>query len=132
MIKLRQFQSADLNALYAVLLATGHEGGDASHFYEEAKLMGHIYSAPYALFEPALVLVVDGDEVAGFAAGAIDTCCGRTFSNKTGGRRSAADILILKRRHSPAGPPTSAGPLRSITRNAPRTTWWMPIRPISI
>jgi hypothetical protein len=64
MIKLRQFQSADLNALYAVLLATGHEGGDASHFYEEAKLMGHIYSAPYALFEPALVLVVDGDEVA--------------------------------------------------------------------
>lgn len=36
--------------------------------------MGHIYSPPYALLEPGLVLVaVDGDEVAGFAAGAIDT-----------------------------------------------------------
>jgi hypothetical protein len=41
MIKLRQFRSADLNALYAISLATGHEGGDASHLYEDAKLMGH-------------------------------------------------------------------------------------------
>jgi hypothetical protein len=73
-MKLRQFRSGDLNALYAISLATGHEGGDASHLYEDAKLMGHVYSAPYALLEPALVLVVvDGDEVAGFAAGAIDT-----------------------------------------------------------
>ncbi len=74
MIKLRQFRSGDLNALYAVSLATGHEGGDASHLYEDAELMGHIYSAPYAILEPGPVLVaVDGDEVAGFAAGAIDT-----------------------------------------------------------
>jgi GNAT superfamily N-acetyltransferase len=73
-IKLRQFRSGDLNALYAISLATGHEGGDASHLYEDAKLMGHIYSAPYALLEPTLVLVVvDGDEVVGFAAGTIDT-----------------------------------------------------------
>jgi GNAT superfamily N-acetyltransferase len=73
-IKLRQLRSGDLNALYAISLATGHEGGDASHLYEDAKLMGHVYSAPYALLEPTLVLVVvDGDEVVGFAAGAIDT-----------------------------------------------------------
>jgi GNAT superfamily N-acetyltransferase len=74
MIKLRQFQSEDLNALYAISLATGHEGGDASYLYRDANLMGHIYSAPYALLEPDLVLVViDGDGVAGFALGAIDT-----------------------------------------------------------
>ena len=74
MITLRQFRSGDLNTLYAISLATGHEGGDASHLYEDARLMGHIYSAPYALLEPALVLVVvDGNEVVGFAAGAIDT-----------------------------------------------------------
>jgi hypothetical protein len=74
MIKLRPFRSADLNALYAISLATGHKGGDASHLYEDAELMGHIYSAPYALIEPDLVLVVeDGDVVAGFAVGAIDT-----------------------------------------------------------
>jgi GNAT superfamily N-acetyltransferase len=73
-IKLRQFQSEDLNALYAISLATGHEGGDASHLYRDVKLMGHINSAPYALLEPDLVLVViDGDGVAGFAAGVIDT-----------------------------------------------------------
>ena len=74
MIRLREFRSGDLDALYAISLATGHEGGDASHLYKDAELMGHIYSAPYALLEPGLVLVaVDGDEVAGFAAGAIDT-----------------------------------------------------------
>src|SRR5260370_29056465 len=73
-MKLRQFRSGEASPLYAISLATGHEGGDASHLYEDAKLMGHVYSAPYALLEPALVLVVvDGDEVAGFAAGAIDT-----------------------------------------------------------
>jgi GNAT superfamily N-acetyltransferase len=71
---LRRFQSEDLNALYAVSLATGHEGSDASHLYRDAELMGHIYSAPYALLEPDLVLIViDGDGVAGFAAGATDT-----------------------------------------------------------
>jgi GNAT superfamily N-acetyltransferase len=73
-ITLRRFRSGDLNALYAISLATGHQGGDASHLYEDAKLIGHVYSAPYALLEPTLVLVVvDGDEVVGFAAGAIDT-----------------------------------------------------------
>jgi GNAT superfamily N-acetyltransferase len=75
MIKLRRYESDDLNALYAVSLATGHEGGDASRLYDDAKLMGHVYSAPYALLEPTLVLVVDDgdDEVLGFAAGATDT-----------------------------------------------------------
>jgi len=75
MINLRQFRSGDLDALYAVSLATGHQGGDASHLYADAKLIGHIYSAPYAVLDPDLVLVAvdDDDEVAGFAAGAIDT-----------------------------------------------------------
>jgi hypothetical protein len=74
MIKLREFRSRDLDALYAISLATGHEGSDASHLYQDAELMGHIYSAPYALLEPGLVLVaVDGDKVAGLAAGAINT-----------------------------------------------------------
>ena len=44
MIKLRQFRSGDLDALYAISLATGHEGGDASHLYKDAALMGNIYS----------------------------------------------------------------------------------------
>ena len=74
MLAIRTFRSADLEALYAISLATGHEGGDASHLYKDRKLIGHIYSAPYALLEPRLALVVEDDEgVAGFAVGTPDT-----------------------------------------------------------
>jgi GNAT superfamily N-acetyltransferase len=71
---IRPFQSADLDALYAISLATGFEGGDALHLYDDPRLMGLIYSAPYALLEPALALVVEDSEgVAGFVVGAVDT-----------------------------------------------------------
>ena len=74
MLAIRAFRSADLDALYAVSLATGHEGGDASHLYSDHKLIGHIYSAPYALLEPRLALVVEDDDgIAGFAVGTPDT-----------------------------------------------------------
>jgi len=73
-LAVRTFRPADLEALYAISLATGHEGGDASHLYEDRKLIGHTYSAPYALLEPRLALVVEDDEgVAGFAVGTPDT-----------------------------------------------------------
>jgi GNAT superfamily N-acetyltransferase len=72
--RIRGFEPADLEACYAISLATGYEGGDASHLYRDPKMMGHIYVAPYALLEPALALVVeDSDGVAGFAVGTADT-----------------------------------------------------------
>jgi len=58
---LRQFQSEDLSVLYAISLETGHLGGDASHLYGDPRLIGHIYSAPYALLDPDLVLVAADD-----------------------------------------------------------------------
>lgn len=74
MVTLRPFRLEDLDALYAISLATGHEGGDASHLYADPRLIGHIYSAPYALLEPDLALVaVDEEGVVGFAVGTIDT-----------------------------------------------------------
>ena len=74
MTDIRPFKPADLEACYAISLATGFEGGDASHLYRDPKLMGHIYVAPYALLEPALAFVVeDGEGVAGFAVGTADT-----------------------------------------------------------
>ena len=74
MLVIRTFISADLEALYAISLATGHEGGDASRLYRDRRLIGHIYSAPYALLEPRLALVAEDDEgVAGFAVGTPDT-----------------------------------------------------------
>lgn len=74
MLDVRPFIPADLDALYAISLATGHEGGDAAHLYEDGRLIGHIYSAPYALLEPRLSVVVeDRDGIAGFAVGTPDT-----------------------------------------------------------
>ena len=74
MTRLRQFEPADLEACYAISLATGFEGGDASHLYRDPKLMGHIYVGPYVHLAADLAFVVeDGDGVAGFAVGTTDT-----------------------------------------------------------
>jgi GNAT superfamily N-acetyltransferase len=73
-MQVRQVELGDRESLYAVSLATGFRGGDASHLYEDGTLIGHIYSAPYAQLEPGLTLVVeDQDGVAGFALGVVDT-----------------------------------------------------------
>ncbi|MBB4019699.1 MULTISPECIES: N-acetyltransferase [Chelatococcus] len=74
MINIRPVKSADIEALYAVSLLTGFEGRDASHLYDDPKMMGHIYAAPYAVLEPQLALVIeDSQGIAGFAVGVIDT-----------------------------------------------------------
>jgi len=74
MVTLRPFAPDDLPALYAISLATGHRGGDASHLHQDPKLIGHIYSAPYALLDPGIALVaVDAEGVTGYAVGASDT-----------------------------------------------------------
>lgn len=73
-IDIRRFEAADIEACYAISLATGLAGSDASHLYVDPQLMGHIYIAPYALLEPGLTLIVeDHDGVAGFVAGVVDT-----------------------------------------------------------
>ncbi|WP_282607036.1 N-acetyltransferase [Pelagibius sp. Alg239-R121] len=71
---IRPYQPRDLDALYAISIATGLAGRDASHLYEDSKLIGHIYSAPYATLEPGLVLIVEDEQgVAGFIVGVLDT-----------------------------------------------------------
>ena len=72
--QIRPFDEGDLDACYAISLATGHAGGDASPLYRDPKMMGHIYIAPYALLAPDVTFVVaDLHGVAGFVAGAVDT-----------------------------------------------------------
>ncbi|OAF18377.1 GNAT family N-acetyltransferase [Bradyrhizobium neotropicale] len=74
MMRIRPVRDADLDALYAISLATGSAGADAGHLYQDDRLLGHIYSAPYARLAPDLALVVEDEAgVAGFAVGAIDT-----------------------------------------------------------
>ena len=73
-VAIRTVEAADLDACYAISLATGLAGGDASHLYRDPQMMGHIYIAPYARLAPDLTFVVeDAHGVAGFVAGAIDT-----------------------------------------------------------
>lgn len=71
---IRRFEAKDLDACYAISLATGLAGRDASHLYRDPRMMGQIYIAPYALLEPGLTLVVEDEAgVAGFVAGTEDT-----------------------------------------------------------
>jgi GNAT superfamily N-acetyltransferase len=74
MASIRSVRPEDIDALYAISLATGFEGGDASHLYDNPELLGHIYAAPYAVLEPNLALVIeDSQGIAGFAVGVADT-----------------------------------------------------------
>lgn len=73
-MKIRHAERSDLDACYAISLATGLAGGDASHLYRDPRMMGHIYVAPYVMLAPELAFVVeDEDGVAGFAVGTDDT-----------------------------------------------------------
>ena len=80
MMRIRPFLRKDLDDLYAISLATGLAGEDASHVHADPRMIGHIYSAPYGLLDPGLTLVVeDGSSIAGYAAGAVDT---RAWENR--------------------------------------------------
>lgn len=71
---IRDYRPADLEALYAVSLATGEAGGDASALYTDKRLIGHVYVGPYAALQPGLVYVVeDGEGVGGYILGTADT-----------------------------------------------------------
>jgi GNAT superfamily N-acetyltransferase len=74
MLILRPFMSDDVDALYAISLATADAGADASPLYQDKHLVGAIYSVPYATLDPDLVVMAADEEgVAGFVLGAVDT-----------------------------------------------------------
>jgi ribosomal protein S18 acetylase RimI-like enzyme len=74
MITIRPARNKDLVGCYAISLATGEAGQDAAHLYDDPRMMGHIYSAPYIALEPRLGLVVEDEEgVSGFVVGVLDT-----------------------------------------------------------
>lgn len=71
---MRPYRPTDLDALYAISLATGDLGQDASSIYADARMMGHLYSAPYANLAPDFAFVLEDDVgVAGFVVGTLDT-----------------------------------------------------------
>ena len=71
---MRGYAPGDLNALYDITLRTGADGTDATAMFDEPKLPGLVYAAPYVTFQPELALVVeDQDGVVGYCVGALDT-----------------------------------------------------------
>ncbi len=74
MLALRQVRPEDLQALAtrSPWRQAVREGTPRTH--GDGRLIGHIYSAPYASLDPALVLVaVDAAGACAAAAGALDT-----------------------------------------------------------
>lgn len=73
-MKIRAADQNDLEGFYAISLSTGHHGTDASSLYNDPKMMGHIYSAPYLTFSSELCFVVEDEiGVAGFIVGVANT-----------------------------------------------------------
>jgi GNAT superfamily N-acetyltransferase len=74
MVELRPYRASDLDALYDICLVTGDAGKDATSLHSDGQLIGHIYAAPYGVFEPENVFVAEDDEgVAGYVVGTYDT-----------------------------------------------------------
>jgi ribosomal protein S18 acetylase RimI-like enzyme len=72
--RIRPYRPGDLDALYRICLLTGDAGQDATSHYHDPRLLGHIFAAPYGLFEPSLAFVAeDAAGVGGYVLGALDT-----------------------------------------------------------
>jgi GNAT superfamily N-acetyltransferase len=74
MTEIRAVRPDDLEQIYAISLLTGESGRDASALYDDGKLIGHIYSAPYVQLSPQTAFVAEDDDgVAGYIVGVHDT-----------------------------------------------------------
>jgi GNAT superfamily N-acetyltransferase len=94
MAEIRPFRPEDLPALYEICLKTGDNGADATHLYEDPKIIGEIFAAPYAAFHPDYAFVAQDDQgVAGYILGTPDT---RAFE----ARCEAEWWPPLRRRHA--------------------------------
>ncbi len=72
-LRIRPFESKDMPRLYHICLLTGQDGGDASGTVDD-NILGAIYAAPYATFEPDLCFVLDaGGQAIGYVLGTRDS-----------------------------------------------------------
>ena len=72
-MEIRRFRADELDELYDIAVLTGAGGEDATGVYEHPELLGHVYVAPFAVYQPDLAFVAaDADGVAGYVLGAAD------------------------------------------------------------
>lgn len=73
-MQLRSYQSSDLSALYQICLKTTRNGEDGSDNCIHPELVGSYYAAPYAVFDPAMCLILaDETGPCGYVLGTSDT-----------------------------------------------------------
>jgi ribosomal protein S18 acetylase RimI-like enzyme len=71
---IRPYRPGDLDALYRICLLTGDDGKDGTSLYQDPRLVGHFFAAPYGLFEPSLAFIAeDAKGAGGYVVGALDT-----------------------------------------------------------
>lgn len=78
---IRAYRPSDLEQLYVICLKTGDSGKDATDVVKDPKIYGHLWAAPYGLYEPehAFVITNDDDLAVGYVLGALDS---RAFEAK--------------------------------------------------
>jgi GNAT superfamily N-acetyltransferase len=73
-IRIRPYESADLDDLYRICLQTADNGQDATALVSDPKLPGHVFAAPYGIYEPSFAWVAeDAAGVSGYVLAALDT-----------------------------------------------------------
>jgi ribosomal protein S18 acetylase RimI-like enzyme len=73
-IHIRPYRASDLEDLYRVCLETGDNGQDATAMFDDDHLLGHVFAAPYGVFEPSLAFVAEDEAgVGGYVLGALDS-----------------------------------------------------------
>jgi ribosomal protein S18 acetylase RimI-like enzyme len=71
---IRPYHPSDLYSLYRICLQTGESGQDASALYADPELLGHMFAAPYGIFEPETCFILTHDHVpCGYILAAPDT-----------------------------------------------------------
>jgi ribosomal protein S18 acetylase RimI-like enzyme len=71
---IRPYRATDLDDLYRVCLQTGDAGEDATAMFEDSRILGDVFAAPYGLFEPSLAFVAEDElGVGGYVVGALDS-----------------------------------------------------------
>ena len=72
--EIRPYQDTDLNSIYRICLLTGFNGEDATPYLNDLDLVGHLFAAPYAIFEPSLCFVLTIDsKPCGYVLGTSDS-----------------------------------------------------------
>jgi GNAT superfamily N-acetyltransferase len=72
--RIRPYQADDLDELYRICVQTADNGRDGTSMFRDPRLPGHVYAAPYALFEPSLAFVAqDAGGVGGYIVAALDS-----------------------------------------------------------